>query len=318
MNIRMGYVSTALSLWESSPSRTMTFKRYGQLTKEDRDRRLLEITKTNLENTRRILYYNTAHEIQLYRLSSSIVPLATHPEVNWDFVTPFKSEWKELGDWINRHQLRVSFHPNQFTLFTSGKPSITENSVKDMTYHYQMLEAMGVLSNARINIHVGGAYGDKDAATKRFYENIISLPKLIKQQMTLENDDKTYTTNETLAICQTEGIPLVFDYHHDQANLGKQLFHELLPAIFATWDQTGIPPKIHISSPKSEKAFRSHSDYVDLAFITPLLLALKEINRDVDFMIEAKAKDLAMLKLIEDISKIRGVKRVSGGMVTWK
>jgi len=318
MNIRLGYVSTALALWETSPSRTMTFKRYGQLTKEDRGRRLLEITKINLENTMRILYYNTAHEIELYRLSSSIVPLATHPEVAWDFITPFKKEWKELGDWINQHNLRVSFHPNQFTLFTSDKPSITENSVKDMVYHYQMLEAMGVLSNARINIHVGGAYGDKEAATERFYENIISLPKHVKQQMTLENDDKTYTTNETLAICQKEGIPFVFDYHHDQANLGRQLFHELLPAIFATWDQTGLPPKIHISSPKNEKAFRSHSDYVDPAFITPLLLALKELDQDVDFMIEAKAKDLAMLQLIQDISKIRGVKRISGGTLVWK
>ena len=124
MNIRLGYVSTALALWETSPSRTMTFKRYGQLTKEDRGRRLLEITKINLENTLRILYYNTAHEIELYRLSSSIVPLATHPEVAWDFITPFKKEWKELGDWINQHNLRVSFHPNQFTLFKIGRAHV--------------------------------------------------------------------------------------------------------------------------------------------------------------------------------------------------
>ena len=138
--------------------------------------KLLEVTKQNIENTRRILYYNTAHQIDVYRLSSSIVPLATHPDVEWDFVTPFKKEWRELGNWVKQHQLRVSFHPNQFTLFTSPKDEITKNAVKDMVFHYKMLEAMGVEDHSYINIHVGGAYGDKESATARFHENLKQLP----------------------------------------------------------------------------------------------------------------------------------------------
>jgi UV DNA damage endonuclease len=318
MKIRFGYVSTATRLYEASPARTITFKRFNQLGEYEGQQKLLEVTKKNLTNTLRILYYNSAHEIELYRLSSSIVPLATHPEVNWDFTTPFEQEWKEIGNWIKRHQMRISFHPNQFTLFTSPNIKITENAVKDMTFHYRMLKAMDVLDGAVINIHVGGAYGEKQLATARFHENLLLLPKEIKQKMTLENDDKTYTAEETLRICQKEKIPLVFDYHHHMANLSDKPFHELLPAIFSTWEHTSLVPKIHISSPKSEKEFRSHSDLVDPEFIMPLLRALREIGQDVDFMIEAKCKDRAMLKLVEDLSKIRGVKRISGGTVMWK
>jgi UV DNA damage endonuclease len=318
MKIRFGYVSTAISLWEASPSRTVTFTRYEQLGKAERTAKLFELTAENLKSTRRMLFYNIAHEIELYRLSSSIVPLATHPEVMWDFVTPFQKEWQELGDIIRRHQLRVSFHPNQFTLFTSPKNKITDNAVIDMEYHYRMLEAMGVEKESVLNIHIGGAYGDKVETIQRFHQNLKKLPEHIKKVMTLENDDKTYNAEETLLACEKESIRFVFDYHHHMANLGEISLAEILSRTVTTWEETNLPPKIHVSSPKSEKAFRSHADYVDVEFLMPLIGALKELKVDVDFMIEAKKKDMAMLQLIADISKIRFVKRISGGSVEIK
>lgn len=318
MKIRFGYVSTAISLWEASPSRTVTFTRYEQLGKEERTTKLLELTAENLKSTRRMIFYNIAHEIELYRLSSSIVPLATHPEVMWDFVTPFQKEWQELGELIRQHQLRISFHPNQFTLFTSPQNKITDNAVIDMEYHYRMLEAMGVEKNAVLNIHIGGAYGDKMETIQRFHQNLQKLPAHIKEVMTLENDDKTYNADETLLACEKESVRFVFDYHHHMANLGVLPLTEILSRTVATWEKTNLPPKIHVSSPKSEKAYRSHADYVDVEFLMPLIGALKELKVDVDFMIEAKTKDLAMLQLISDVSKIRGVKRISGGTVEIK
>jgi UV DNA damage endonuclease len=318
MKIRFGYVSHAVSLWEASPARTVTFTRYAQMSKDERYAKLLEVTAENLKSTRRMIFYNLGHEIELYRLSSSIVPLATHPEVKWDFVTPFQKEWQELGDIIRHHQLRVSFHPNQFTLFTSPREEVTDNAVVDMAYHYRMLEAMGVEKSSVINIHIGGAYGDKEQTIERFHLNLKKLPQPIKDIMTLENDDKTYHADETLLACEKENIPFVFDYHHHMANLTDLPLETILSRTIPTWKKTNLPPKIHVSSPKSEKAFRSHADYVDVEFLMPLIAALKELKKDFDFMIEAKMKDLAMLQLIADISKIRGVKRVSGGAVEIK
>ncbi|KHE72093.1 UV DNA damage repair endonuclease UvsE [Halobacillus sp. BBL2006] len=311
MKIRFGYVSHALSLWEATPARTMTFSRYNKLDESDRIQQLKKITEVNLRNTLRALHFNIAHEIPLYRFSSSIVPLATHDEVNWDYITPFQSLYQEIGELVRYHHLRTSFHPNQFTLFTSDKPHVTENAVKDMKYHYALLEAMGLEKEAHINLHVGGAYGDKTAAVSRFHKNLKQLPPAIKKQMTLENDDKTYTTSETLEVCEQENIPLMFDYHHFMANHHQgEVLEELLPRFFKTWNHLDVPPKIHVSSPKAEKAYRSHADYVSLEFIQPLLKSLKAHGEPVDFMIEAKAKDMALLQLVEEVARIRGVKRL--------
>ena len=318
MKIRFGYVSTAITLWDASPSKTLTFTRYQQLSEQERKEKLLELTKLNLHHTLRMLYYNLAHEIELYRLSSSLVPLATHPEVLWDFVTPFKKQWKELGQLIRKNDLRVSFHPNQFTLFTSKQAKITDNAIIDMAYHYRMFEAMGVEDRGMMNIHIGGAYGDKNETIVTFHENLKNLPDHIKKAMTLENDDKTYNAEETLVACEKETVPFVFDYHHHMANLCETPLEELLPRIFQTWDHVDLIPKIHISSPKGEKEFRSHADFVDLEFIMPFLKLVKEFGIDVDFMIEAKKKDQAALKLVEDISKLRGYKRVSGAAIEVK
>jgi len=312
MKIRLGYVSTAITLFDASPSKTMTFKTYSQLPKDERNARLKTITGQNIANTMRTLYYNAAHEIELYRMSSSLVPLATHPEVMWNFVSPFQKEWKELGNFIKLKNMRVSFHPNQFTLFTSPRAEVTASAVGDMDFHYRMLEAMGIEKESYINIHIGGAYGNKEETIKRFHKQLKQLPSHIKAQMTLENDDKTYNAAETLKACELEQIPFVFDYHHHMANLCDEPLEQLVPRISATWEHTGLPPKIHISSPKSEQAFRSHADFVDVDFILPLLDSLKKQNSDVDFMIEAKSKDQAMLQLVNDLAKLRGVKRTSG------
>ncbi|QCJ42668.1 UV DNA damage repair endonuclease UvsE [Bacillus sp. S3] len=314
MKIRFGYVANALGLWDASPSKALTFARYSALPKHERMEKLKEVTAQNLLHTKRILYYNFAHEIKLYRFSSSLVPLATHPEVMWDFVTPFKNEWEELGQLVNQFQLRPSFHPNQFTLFTSPRTEVTVNAVKDMEYHFRMLEAMKVQDRGIINIHIGGAYGDKQTSIKRFHQNIKKLPSDIKKQMTLENDDKTYDVEETLVTCEKEKIPMILDYHHYMANKGEVDLSLFLPRIFSTWNTT---PKVHISSPKSDQAYRSHADYVSIDFILPFLKMAKGFNQDFDIMIEAKQKNLAMLQLIEEIASIRGVKRLSGGEVEW-
>lgn len=318
MKIRFGYVSHALSLWECSPAKTLTYTRWKAMGEDERTDKLVDITKQNLINTLRAVHYNIAQQIPLYRLSSSIVPLATHPEAKWDFVSFFQEELRQIGDLVKQSGMRVSFHPNQFTLFTSDKDHITKNAVTDMKYHYRVLEAMGIADSSLINIHVGGAYGNKEKAVERFHHNLLSLPPSIKQRMTLENDDKTYTAEETLAICKKESIPLVFDYHHHEANLSDTPLEELLPQIFHTWDSIQLKPKVHLSSPKSEKEFRSHADYVNLDFILPFLKMARELNEDFDVMIEAKQKDKAALQLVEDISKIREVKRTGGTTIIWK
>ncbi|MDR7073888.1 UV DNA damage repair endonuclease UvsE [Fictibacillus barbaricus] len=315
MIVSFGFVSTALNLYEASPAKTMTFATYQKREKEEREAQLLSITKNNLQRTLRVLHYCVAHELPLYRMSSSIVPLATHPEAGWDFLKDTVDERKEIEHLVKKYNLRTSMHPNQFTLFTSPRKEVTLNAVKDMQYHYDLLKGMGIEDRSYINIHVGGAYGDKESALKRFYENITLLPADVKKRITLENDDKTFTTEETLAVCEKENIPLMFDYHHYKANPGETPLEELLPRFVETWKNTGRPPKVHLSSPKDEKAYRSHHDYVSPDYVLPFFKMISDFTDELDVMIEAKQKDRAALKLIEELSGVRGFKRLNGGTI---
>jgi UV DNA damage endonuclease len=293
----------------------MTFATYQKREKEERKAQLLSITKNNLQRTLRVLHYCVAHELPLYRMSSSIVPLATHPEAAWDFLKETVEERKEIEHIVKKYNLRTSMHPNQFTLFTSPRKEVTLNAVKDMQYHYDLLKGMGIEDRSYINIHVGGAYGDKESSLERFFENITLLPPDVKKRMTLENDDKTFTTDETLAVCEKENIPFMFDYHHYKANPGETPLEELLPRFVQTWKDTGRPPKVHLSSPKDEKAYRSHHDYVSSDYVLPFFKMVSDFTDQLDVMIEAKQKDRAALKLIEDLSAVRGFKRINGGTI---
>ncbi|MDF2607071.1 MAG: uvsE [Bacillales bacterium] len=317
MKIRIGYVSTALNLWNSSPAKNLTFTRWKDMCKQDRNEKLKEITLTNIRNTYRVLSYNIAHEICVYRFSSSIVPLATHPEVNFDYINEFKEQWAELGKLVIKFNLRTSFHPNQFTLFTSEKNNITENAIRDLQYHFNLLKIMGI-SNGTINIHIGGAYGDKTSALERFGNNIELIPEEIRKVLTFENDDKTYTALETIDVCNKYNFKFAFDFHHHIANPCQVCLDEIIKSQAETWNEFGIPPKIHVSSPKSAKEYRAHSDLVDIDFIMPLIDAAKKLGIDIDFMVEAKFKDIAALKLIDDLSKLRGIKRIGGATLEIK
>ena len=159
--------------------------------------------------------------------------------------------------------------------------------------------------------------GIKKAALGRFHQNIKKLPANIKKHMTLENDDKTYDVEETLITCEKENIPMILDYHHYMANKGEVELSSYLSRIFNTWNSSSAIPKVHLSSPKSNQAYRSHADFVSFEYILPFLKMAKELDRDFDIMIEAKQKNLAMLKLIEEIAAVRGVKRISGSTVVW-
>ncbi|MEW9701133.1 UV DNA damage repair endonuclease UvsE [Paenibacillus sp. SI8] len=315
MIIRLGFVSTALAIYNNTPSSTFTYKLFSGLPHEEAIQRAIAIGRKNLAATQRILYYNAAHGIQLLRLSSSLIPLATHPEVEINVAEVYKTELRLLGDFAKAHHIRLSMHPNQFTLL-NGSDAVVSAAIRDLNYHTAILDGMGLDESAIINIHVGGVYGDKPAALDRLYAKFPEVPEHAKRRLTFENDDKTYTLQETLQVCQKLKRPCMLDLHHDWCNPSQTSPADLLPDIIQTWRE--IPMKIHVSSPKNEKEFRSHADYIDPEILISFLRSCREAGLpQIDVMIEAKKKDLAVFPLAEQLAKIRGMKRVDGGVLTW-
>ncbi|NOU64134.1 UV DNA damage repair endonuclease UvsE [Paenibacillus sp. LMG 31461] len=315
MIIRLGFVSTAMAIYNNTPSSTFTYKLFSERPREEAMQRAIEIGRKNLQATQRILYYNAAHGIRLFRLSSALIPLATHPDVRIDVAGEYAAELRKLGEFAKAHDIRLSMHPNQFTLL-NGSDKVVAAAIEDLNYHAAILDGMGLDEAAIINIHVGGVYGDKEAATQKLFDNAPKVPESAMRRLTFENDDKTYTLEETLAVSQRLQRPCMLDLHHDWCNPSTLSPIDLLPQIAQTWGD--LPMKIHVSSPKSEKEFRSHADYIEPEMLTAFLKSCKEIDLPrIDVMIEAKVKDLALFRLAEQLGKIRGVKRLEGGVLSW-
>ncbi|MFF2909566.1 UV DNA damage repair endonuclease UvsE [Paenibacillus sp. NPDC057934] len=315
MIVRFGYVAMSTVIPDCSPSKTMTMASFKKL--EDREAalsRLETITRTNLHNTLRLLKHNNGSDIKVYRMTSKLVPLATHPDLkDWKPLAALADAFAEVGDYVKRHGMRVSFHPDHFTVLSTPRPEVLVNSIRDLQHHSAMLQAMGLPATAKNNIHIGGAYGDKPTAAARFEDHFRELPLELQERITLENDDKTFSAPETLAVCQRLGLPMVLDIHHQWVNNEGELPWELWPEILKTWQTTlalkdvlpgeHLPPKIHVSSPRSPSDPRSHADGVEPV---PLLAFLQHIAEDtpaVDVMIEAKLKDGALFGLMEDMKE---------------
>ena len=316
MIVRLGYVAMTQNLVDASPSGTITVTNFNKLPDEEsRMYRLRKITEQNLKNTYRILLYNKAYDISIYRFTSKLVPLATHPLTDgWDYASEFKDDFKQIGDFVKENNFRVSAHPDHYTLINSHSEKVLEDSIRDLDYHVRTYEAMGLEDyKYKLVIHVGGLYRDKQSSIKRFKDNFVKLPDRIRKRIMLENDDKSYTAADVLDICKELKVPMVLDVHHHQCVNNGERLEDLLGDIFDTWNEEDFNPKVHFSSPKDEKNFRSHADNIDLEQFRDFLEVAKKNGRDFDVMLEAKNKDSALLNLSRELKDLSGIERMNEG-----
>lgn len=238
-----------------------------------------------------ILRWNREHEIMVYRLSSELIPFGSHDEVDLTQLTfPLRHEIAALAE-----GMRLSTHPGQFTL-PSASGVIWEKSVKDLHYHCYLMDTLGI--DGDIIIHGGGVYGDRAATAERMKRNLLSLPATIHHHVRLENDERAWSIADLLPICEETGVPLIVDSLHHQLN-GSVPFAKLpWSRIQATWQ--GRLPKMHYSEQDAMKRLGAHSAYVEVALFSTFMASVPWTDYDV--MLECKAKELALLKLREELA----------------
>lgn len=306
--IRLGYVAMSVHLKNASPSQTMTFTQFSKIQNEEAAIHKLElISRSNLGNCLRLLRYNFEHNIEFFRFSSKLIPLATHEALTgWDYYGAIEDDLEEIGLFLHEHpNFRVDFHPDHFVLLNSPRAEVLNHSVKTLQLHKRLLAGFGQESEHRCVIHVGGAHGNKEKALEQFIVNWGFVPEGIQSMLMLENDDRVYTINDTLYLCEKLGIPMVFDLHHYEANNEGEGWINEWERIVSTWRNSKLPVKMHISSPRSEKDFRAHADYIDTEHFNKFLQEIKGSIPQIDIMIEAKKKDGALFKLVNDLKEMK-------------
>lgn len=294
MKVRLGYVALSKALDDVTTSSTITYTNY--INKNYNASKLLEITKNNLDSLYEIIKYNVKNNFHFYRLTSKLVPLAPHDKVDFDYITPLLDEYKKIGKLINDNNIRVDTHPDQYAVLNSMDSKIVKNTVEILEYHYKIMDAIGIKDKIII-LHVGSSACGKKASITRFINNFNKLPDHIKKCIAVENDDKVYNIKDVLELCHKINVPMVLDYHHFICNNEKEDINDYLKEIIDTWN--GKLPKMHFSSPKSKlkKEFRSHSDYINKECFIKFINILKKQDKDIDIMLEAKAKDDAVSRL---------------------
>jgi UV DNA damage endonuclease len=259
-----------------------------------------DLVLQNVADLERIIDWNEEMGIKMYRMSSDMFPWATEYEFEQ------LKDWNEIhkilqrcGEKATKYKQRLSFHPGPFNVLVSPKESVVENTIKDLEVHGRIMDSMNLSKTPynKINIHCNGVYGDKIAAMDRFCSNFDKLSNSVKTRLTIENDDKAsmYSVKDLMYIHSKINIPIVFDYHHHTFNTGDLSERDALKLAVSTWPK-GITPAVHYSESKAlhenntKVKAQAHSDYIDTIPDTYEL--------DVDIMVEAKQKDLAILKFI--------------------
>lgn len=299
MKINLGYVALPLSIGHVTSSSSMTYSYYSKLPLEEAHEKLNNIILSNLSDLEKILYYNHQNDINFYRLSSSMIPLSTHQNVHFEVYKRYQRQFRKIGDLIKKYQIRVDTHPSNFCVLNSTNHEVVASSINILQDQYNMYQAMKI--DGKMILHLGsGKYGKK-AGINRFINTFKKLPRHLKSMIVLENDDKLYTAEDILMVCEVLNIPMVLDYHHHICNPGKTDIKDLLERIYFTWNNQKEVPKMHFSSSKNKKEIRSHNDYIDLDNFIEFLRILKKYNKDVDIMLEAKGKDEALFRLIRGL-----------------
>ena len=256
-----------------------------------------QLALQNVQGLLQILQWNVENNIKVFRITSELFPWASEYRLEQlpDF-TEIRSVLEEAG----RLPIRVSTHPGPFNK-VAGSGNTLQNTITDLEIHSQLFDLMGLPPSHwnKINIHVGGAYGDKEETLKRFAQNFKLLSSSLQKRLTVENDDKPglYTVQDLQSLHDSIGIPIVFDYFHHRLHPGTQTEEEAFLTAFNTWD---VKPVFHYSSSRKEyedptSKKEAHSDWVHEPINT--------YGKDIDIVLETKMKEQSLLKYREQYIK---------------
>ena len=297
MKIRLGYACISKTLSNVTTSSTVTYTTF----QKDKDYKKIDTAiKSNLNALKEILTYNIKNNIHFFRLSSKLIPLATKSDVIFDYIDPYKDYYHSIAKIIKDNKLRIDFHPDEFCVLNSTKSEVVKNSIAILEYHYNLLKALEI-KNKILVLHIGGNTFGKKNSISRFINNFNTLSKEIQESIAIENDDKIFNISDCVYISKKLNVPVILDYHHHICNHDELDINDYLEDIILSWHNT--TPKMHFSSPKNKtkKDFRSHNDYINVDDFINFIDLLKPFNHDVDIMIEAKAKDEALFRLVREL-----------------
>ena len=293
MKIRLGYacISNVINI-TSSCTTTLTY--YNKLDSKSKKDKIETIINKNLDNLLEIIKYNIKNNLRFFRITAKLIPLMDIVDID---LSVYKEKFERIGKLIRDNDIRVSTHIDEYCVLNSVNKSVVLNSIKILNNLKTVMDMFNV--NYDIIMHIGSKQEGINKSIKRFIENFNLLSDDVKSKIILENDDRSFNVYQTLKLCEIIGVPMCLDIHHHYVNKCTKSIEYYLERIYKTYKAR--KPKMHYSTPKSKKEKRSHNEYINTIEFIKFIEILKKYNNDTDIMLEAKGKDLALIKLVMEL-----------------
>lgn len=200
------------------------------------EEKLIKAVSYNLEVLQEILDYNIQHNFLFFRISSEIIPFASHQICKFEWENYFKKDLFCIGQFTKENKIRISMHPDQFVILNSPNREVVINGIREINYQTAFLNAMELDNSAKIQIHVGGAYNDKVSSSDRFIKNYNTLlSDETRSRLVIENDDHRFSLKDCLRIHDKTNVPVLLDvFHHECMNDGRSI-HDAIRSANNTW-----------------------------------------------------------------------------------
>ncbi len=259
--------------------------------------RLGEVVASNLRCLETMLHFNVEHGIGFFRITSDLIPFASHPEIEPPWRHLYSRALANAGLTIQHLGVRIDMHPGQYTVLNSPDEKVAKNAMRDLVYHVGVLDEMGLDATAKVQIHVGGVYGDREASLSRFIARARLLPEAIRRRLVIENDERLFDLADCLRVAEAARLPIVLDvFHHRLKNEGESV-GEALAAAGETWAAVDGSPIVDYSSPLPGGRFGQHAESLDAEDFRAFLDA--SASTDFDLMLEIKDKEVSALRAVE-------------------
>ncbi len=265
------------------------------------EERLIETVASNLDCLRRTLEFNVRHGLLFFRIHSGFVPFASHPVCRFNWQDRFQGEFAAIGSFTRKNGIRLSMHPDQFTLLNSLDEDIFQRSVKELSYHSNLLNLLGTDRSAKIQIHIGGVYSDRQASLDRFVKRWGLLEPAIRDRLAIENDDRNYSLRDCLHLSRRTGVPVVFDTFHHEINCSGESTVQAIALAARTWRKKDGIPIIDYSTQAQAGRRGAHSSSLEAKAFRRFLQ--ESGSYDFDLMLEIKDKELSAIKALELAAK---------------
>lgn len=259
------------------------------------EERMTQTIAANLACLRRVLAWNTEHRLMFFRITSNLVPFASHPvSAGYDWRGRFAAQLADIGAYVRAHDVRISLHPGQFVVLNSPSESTYASSVAELVYHAELLDALGLDPSHKVQIHLGGRHGDAERSMEVFAERYAALPGAVRERLVIENDERDASLAECLRLHAAVGVPVLFDtLHHSIRNDGETELKGLDLAA-ATWGPADGAPMVDYSTQDPARRPGAHAVTLDVEHFRGFVRRLR--RRDVDVMLEIKNKEASALQ----------------------